>query len=150
MKDLWSLANGDMDYGIYLRFSKGVDKELRSVILSFTRWLRFFYKFPVKVVVYVKSAPYIVNKETREKVCASIFLPYDKKQNPYVNLATGDYDDLIKENGLYSATCSILSSLAHEITHYFQWINDADLNEQQANRKAINAVYKYLDYCDDK
>ena len=150
MKDLWKIDWPDSrNGGIYLRFSKNVDKELRSVIMAFSRWLRWYYHFPIKVMVYVKDAPYILTQVNKERGVASIFLPYDKSECPYIRLATGDYNDLVKEKGETNAKCSIICSMAHEITHYYQWLRDDELDETQATRKAIKIVYKYLDDCED-
>ncbi|MCI8332194.1 MAG: hypothetical protein HFE78_05160 [Clostridiales bacterium] len=133
---------------MYLRFSKGVDKELRAVILNFVKWVRQTYRFPVKVVAYIKASRFIVNGQTKEQVVASIFLPFDKEVSPYIRMATGDYEELIEEIDLFSAKCANLASLAHEITHYYQWIKDLPLDETQADRVARKKVYEYIDYCD--
>lgn len=150
MKDLWKIDWPDSrNGGIYLRFSKNVDKELRSVIMAFTRWLRWYYLFPIKVNVYVKSSPYVVNNTTREKVVASIFLPFDKEESPYIKLAAGDYNDLVMDRGETNAKYAIILSYAHEITHYFQWLKDDALNERQADSKAVRIACKYWNDCED-
>ncbi|MCI8589340.1 MAG: hypothetical protein HFE77_01285 [Clostridiales bacterium] len=146
MKDLWKV-NAQQNEGIYLRFSKGVNKELRSAILDFVKWVRQTYIFPVKVIAYIKASQFIINGQTKEQVVASIFLPFDQEVSPYIRLATGDYEELIEELDVFSAKCATLASLAHEITHYYQWIKDLPLDETQADRLARKKVYKYIDYC---
>ena len=148
MRDLWRTDNVE-NKGIYLRFSKGVDKELREIIMLFVYWLRCNYNFPVKLMVYIKDTPYIVNHLTNEKASASIFLPDDRTQSPRARIAAGDYYGLVAKMGEFSASCSVLASIAHEITHYYQWLKDetgeGELCEKQARRKSKNIVNKYLD-----
>lgn len=50
--------------------------------------------------------------------------PSDPEQEPYIRLAVGDYLQLLAAWGQDSALASILRSLAHELTHYFQWVRD--------------------------
>ncbi|MNW01524.1 hypothetical protein D3C71_1971690 [compost metagenome] len=45
--------------------------------------------------------------------------------------------------GKDNALAAILNSIAHEITQYFQWINDKEYNEKQAIMKANRVIYKY-------
>ena len=70
----------------------------------------------------------------------TFFRPYGYPVEPYIRLATGDYSALEEARGRDNALAVILSSLAHEITHYYQYINKADLSlrgeEIQASRTA--------------
>ncbi len=149
MKDLWYIDNRK-NKGIYLRFAKGVDEELKKKIQAFCRWVRKNYVFPIKLNVFISDASYVLNSQTGEKVSATIFLPYDRS-SPLVRISTGNYFKDIEEIDLFSADCNVLASIAHELTHYFQWIKDdtqnAELNEKQAQNKAKRIVYKYIDYC---
>lgn len=54
---------------------------------------------------------------------ATFFGPYDKLVEPYIRVSAGDYPDLLNKRGKDDALCAILSSVTHELTHYFQWIN---------------------------
>ena len=76
------------------------------------------------------------------------FLPYDKS-SPLARVSTGDYRKDIEEIDQFSADCNVLASIAHEVTHYFQWLRDdtAEPDERQAQRKAVRIVYQYLDDC---
>ncbi|MFS0605303.1 hypothetical protein [Peribacillus frigoritolerans] len=48
------------------------------------------------------------------------FAPYDKTVEPYIRIATGDYEESVSERGKNDALWAILSSMAHEIIHYQQ------------------------------
>ena len=147
MKDLWHV-DADENRGVYLHFAKGVDSELKSKIMAFCRWMRKNYVFPVKLVIFISDDPYIVNSQTGEKVSATIFLP-DDKSSPFARISTGNYQKDIEEIDLFSADCNVLASIAHEVTHYFQWLQseNPELSEKQAQSKARRIVYKYVDYC---
>ena len=147
MKDLWYIDTCEKR-GVSLRFAKGVDGGLKRKIMAFCRWMRRNYVFPIKLKIFISDAPYIVNSITGEKVSASIFLPYDKS-SPLARVSTGDYRKDIEEIDQFSADCNVLASIAHEVTHYYQWLRDdtSEPDERQAQRKAVRIVYQYLDDC---
>lgn len=152
MRDLW-LVNCNTDYGIYLHFDLEVDRDLKNEISAFLRWIRKNYKFPVKLNIRISSEYRVKTYATNEEVCGTVFFPDSKKYNPIIRIATGDYDFLIAKQDKFSAGCIILSTIAHEITHYFQWLKDMSDNnkfsERQATYKSRQIVNKYLDYCFD-
>jgi len=108
--------------GLLLRFEEGVDSEVREALKEFAKWLRYGYVFPIRVPVYVKAAERIKAKDG-DLVCGTFFWPGEYGAEPYVRIATGDYFDLKSERGRDNALASILGSLIHELTHYFQYIN---------------------------
>ena len=69
------------------------------------------------------------------------------KDEPYIRLAAGDYAALTAQRGKDNALASVLSCLAHELTHYYQWINALSLTpvgrERQAARYARYILYEY-------
>lgn len=140
---LWQLSewknyydNPSIRKGLHLRFENSVNQGVRLSILKFCRWIRQEFYFPIRVVVYVKAAPYIVAKD-KSKVYATFFGPENHMQEPYIKLSTGQFDQLLtKEVERDDALCIILTSLAHELSHYFQWINDVELTEIGQERQA--------------
>ena len=147
MKDLWHIDT-DENRGVYLHFAKGIDCELKQKIMAFCRWMRRNYVFPIKLEIFISDDPYIVNSQTGEKVSATIFLPNDKSSS-LARVSTGNYLKDIEKIDQFSADCNVLASIAHEVTHYFQWLRDEspELSERQAQSKAKRIVYKYVDYC---
>ncbi|PJN91482.1 hypothetical protein [Bacillus sp. mrc49] len=118
--------------GLRIRCKKGVHPEVRTVCLNFGRWLRKNMDFPIRVVVYLKSDYQIENRKTKEYVAATFFAPYDKDVEPYIRIATGDYDERIQDRGKVDALYAMLDTFAHEIIHYQQWINDEKTDEDEA------------------
>lgn len=83
---------------------------------------------------------------------AVFFEPFSYYTEPYIKIATGDYYDLQSRNGKDNALATILATLAHELTHYYQWINDIQLTpkgrEQQATRYSNYIIDEYSMTCD--
>lgn len=133
-----NLDKNEFRSGLHLRFQKGVDSEVRRACIEFAKWLRIEYIFPLRVPIYFKVSEYVKTLDG-ELVSAKIFLPYDRNTEPYITAATGDVKELIVEIGNDDALASILGTIAHELTHYFQWINgtDVDINEDKIERQAI-------------
>lgn len=121
--------------GLRLRCDKNVDPEVRTFCKDFTKWLRKEYFFPVRVPVYIK-ADYRIKAKDGEMVVGTFFRPYDYHTEPYARIATGDYQELVRKQGKEYAMWAILSSIAHELTHYFQYVNSVILTRIGEERQA--------------
>ncbi len=139
-------CNSDIRTGLRLKSDKGVDAEVKRACKDFCKWLRKKYCFPVRVPVYLKSS-YRIKSKDGDTVCGTFFEPDNACVEPYIRIATGDYNELVEKWGKDNALASILIVIAHELTHYFQWINDVDLTENGYDRQAINysksILYEY-------
>lgn len=140
---LWTLTKWEKYYynsknirtGLRLKFDKNVDPEVKRACKEFCSWLRKNYYFPIRVPVYLKSSPTIKAMDG-EYVSATFFGPFNKYTEPYIRVSTGDYNDLLKKRGKDNALATILRSISHELTHYYQWINDVKLTEIGEERQA--------------
>ena len=135
--------------GLRLRFDADVNEEVKRACKEFCIWLRKNYYFPIRVPVYIKSSAQIKSLDS-EYCSATFFGPYDKHIEPYIRVSTGEYEKSLKKNGKDDTLAAILCSISHELTHYFQWINDINLTdigiERQASSYAKFLVYeKYAD-----
>ena len=136
--------------GIRLRFEKDVCSEIREECIQFVQWLRKEYQFPMRVVIYVKNAEQM-KAMNGEMVSATFFGPYDLMQEPYIKVATGDYEENAEKWGKDSALTAILLTIAHELTHYFQWINSLSLTPIGQERQATKyARYIMDDYAETR
>ncbi|MFE0508308.1 hypothetical protein ACWF7H_29555 [Peribacillus butanolivorans] len=131
--------------GLRLRSEAGVNPEVRSVCIKFCKWLRTQMEFPVRVVIYLKKDYQIKNRTTKQMVTATFFAPYDKNVEPFIRIATGDYSELIEERGTKDALYAMLDSIAHEIIHYQQWLENRELNEEEAEEKGYILVDSYAE-----
>lgn len=80
-----------------------------------------------------------------EMVYGTFFQPYNKIYEPYIRVATGSYTDNSIALGRDDALALILETIAHELTHYFQWINDIKLTEIGYERQASSYANYILD-----
>ena len=124
-------------HGMHIIYEQGVDAEVHRAISDCAKWLRSKYLFPKRVRIYVKSARRI-KAQNGENVCGTFFRPADRNREPYIRLATGDYLELLEERGKDNALACILVSLLHELSHYFQWLNDLNLTLVGEERQATN------------
>lgn len=132
--------------GIRFRYNKTVPPDVKQSYTRFANWLRAQYYFPLRVVVYVKGEKTIRAKDG-ENVVGTFFEPYSPMDEPYIRIATGDYDEMARALGKDNALASILLSLAHELTHYYQWINNIQLTPIGRERQAtIYANYIVDEY----
>lgn len=118
--------------GLRIRCDKEVHPEVRRACLKFAKWLRNEFEFPIRVVVYLKKDYQIKNRFSKELVSATFFAPFDKCVEPYIRVATGDYLELLEKSGKDNALAAILGSVAHELGHYYQWVDDLELDEKGA------------------
>ena len=125
----------EMRKGLYFRFPKDTNKDVRRACIDFGKWLRHEFNFPIRVIVYFKIIPYI-RANDGSLVSATFFEPYSKTDEPYIRIATGDYHQMVKEWGEDNALGAILGSVVHELTHYYQWINDICLTDAGLERQA--------------
>jgi hypothetical protein len=116
--------------------------EVRGAIVRFARWLRTQYDFPMRVPVYLRSERILVNMHG-ERCTATFFAPWNRKVEPYIRIATGDYPQLKRQLGRDNALSGYLGSLAHEVIHYQQWIKANRLSEKGVARDASRIVVRY-------
>ncbi len=132
--------------GLRLRFDKAVDADVKCACKEFCIWLRKNYAFPIRIPVYIKHKEFIKACDG-ECVSATFFGPYNYNEEPYIRVAVGDYPVDVQIYGKDNALAFILHSIAHELTHYFQWINKIQLpedkEETQACKLATIIVHKY-------
>lgn len=132
--------------GVRIRVESSVDSDVKLACKNFVYWLRSEYYFPLRIPIYVKASKYLTTLDG-DKVVGSFFEPFDYSVEPYIRIATGDYETLKQSIGKDNALASILLSIAHELTHYYQWINNIELTpigrERQATRYAHFIVDEY-------
>ena len=86
-----------------------------------------------------------------EMVSAICFIPYEMKYEPYIRISAGDYNDMLEKWGKDNALAAILNSIAHELTHYYQWINGLELTDIGAERQAtVHARHILSEYIETR
>ncbi|MBC1479737.1 hypothetical protein HB981_07080 [Listeria seeligeri] len=130
--------------GIRLKIEKLVHPDLKRAFIEYAKWLRMEYDFPIRVPVYVKAKETITTSN-KEEISASFFAPFCKEDEPYIRIATGDYEELDADVGREDAIFATLNSLSHELQHYHQWIDD----EEVAEEGAVELTTEYINWLDD-
>lgn len=134
--------------GLRLHFEQDVDAEVKTACKAFAHWLRTQYVFPLRVNVYVKHSAKIKAMDG-DDVYGTFFGPFAIDAEPYIKIAAGNYAFYRQAEGRDNALASILHCIAHELTHYFQHINDAKLSprgeEMQATRCANQLLRLYAE-----
>jgi hypothetical protein len=130
--------------GLRIRVIKGVHPDVRKACIEFARWLRKSYEFPMRVIVYIKPQIRIKTFEGKS-VVGIFFAPYDKNVEPYIKIATGDYLELLGEIGKDNALASLLRPIAHEYSHYIQWLNNEEFSERKASRLSRKIMDSYYE-----
>lgn len=146
-------TDGTIKKGLFLHIEKGVDESVRVSCLAFAGWLRKEFKFPFRLNVYIKK-DYRIKAKDGDMVVGTMWRPADYNVEcngyPYIRLAAGDYLDLVQERGEDQTMWIILRSFAHELTHYYQYINNLPLTligeERQANVYANRILQAYDEY----
>ena len=132
--------------GLRMIYDVGTDPEVKRAINEFAIWLRGEYAFPKRVRVYLKNSER-VRANDGDFVCGTCFKPYNRSDEPHIKIAVGDYTKILSIRGKDNALAEYLWCIAHELTHYFQWLNDVELTlageERQANRCASEILEIY-------
>ncbi len=135
-------------HGMRLRCDKNINPEVKRACKEFCKWLRTEYEFPVRIPIYLKNSS-MIRAMDGEMVSATFFGPFDKYQEPYIRVAVGDYEELLEKKKKDNILASYICSIAHELTHYYQWINGVELTsigeERQANRYANLILNEYAE-----
>ncbi len=130
-----------MRTGLRIRGSRG-HPVVRRAVVRYAAWLRTTFEFPVRVPVYLLPGATFPTSHG-EIVSASFFAPWNRAEEPYIRVATGDYPQLRTELGRDDALASFLCSVSHEVIHYRQWIETGRIWERGVARRASRLVEAY-------
>lgn len=155
MNKLWNLQNYSaealhrtvMRDGLRIRIHSQVHPFLRREVHTFVRWLRANYPFPIRVNVYIPNTKKI--RANDGDLCyGRCFVPDDPDDSITIDVAGGyDYDGDFR--ALQNYTWGTIFMLAHELGHYYQYLNRVSLTprgiEWQATYYAHRVREAYYD-----
>ena len=135
--------------GISLHFEKGIEPEFRKLCIQFVSWLRKNYSFPVHINVYIKDCEKI--RLIGGQMAYGGFR-YFENRAPYIRIPARIEPNVREAYEDIEIYYSILSSLVHELTHYYQWVSqlaqtDA-VSERQANYFRFRVIEQFCKDCD--
>ena len=134
----------DRRSGVRVDFSKNVNLDVKRAIKELLAWLRKEYTFPVRIRIYVAGS-YYVKARDGDLVRDLFFWPENRDDEPYIKIATGDYEHWLKKIGKDNALSTILIALLKNLTHYFQWLNDKNLSLSTLKRQAKMCADEIMD-----
>lgn len=154
MNKLWNLENYSAEAlhrtvardGLRIRIHPQVHPFLRREVHTFVRWLRANYPFPIRVNVYIPNTKKI--RANDGDLCyGRCFVPYDPDDSITIDVAGGyDYDGDFR--ALQNYTWGTIFMLAHELGHYYQYLNRVSLTprgiEWQATYYAHRVQEAYM------
>ena len=135
--------------GISLHFEKGIEPEFRKLCIQFVNWLRKRYCFPVHMNIYIKDCEKI--RLLGGQMAYGGFR-YFENRSPYIRIPARIESDVRIEYEDIEIYYLILSSLVHELTHYYQWVEGLDqtddVSERQANYYRFRIIEQFCRECD--
>ncbi|MBQ9124803.1 MAG: hypothetical protein IJY14_03835 [Acholeplasmatales bacterium] len=134
--------------GISLHFEKGIEEELRNEYIDFVKWLRKKYIFPIHINVYILNCERV--KLLNGNLAYGSFRWF-KKRTPMIRIPSlinyNDYIGLTKEE-IY---ITVMSSLIHELTHYYQYVKKLEQTDKNSERQADYYRFRIIElFYEDK
>lgn len=131
---------------ILLKVKPSVNNFIEKEIRLFIKWVEYNYDFPRPLSFNITGAKYIINSVTGEKVIGSCYLPYSKSEHARINISTGDFFEIVKVKSKDQAVYSVLHTICHEIQHYYQWVDNLSLDEEEAELGANDLTCDYIKF----
>lgn len=133
--------------GIKVEFDNRISDELKKELIVFCNWVNRNYNFPIAVKINFFHARKIEALDG-ELVDGTFFGPYDFTEEPDINISVGEYNDILDASQLKKKELvyEYYWEIAHELTHYFQWVNYNKkyfFEEMQADRCATKRVKEF-------
>ena len=133
--------------GISLHIEKGIDPELRKLFIRFANWARIKYCFPIHVNVYIKDCEKI--RLVGGRMAYGGFRYYEHRP-PYIRIPARIEPWLREEEEELDIYYTILGSLVHELTHYFQWVAELEQTDSVSERQANYFRFRIIEqFCED-
>ena len=144
--NLWQTfekSNNDSENGgIFFHFDSGIDPVLKNEFTSFARWLRKTYVFPVRLNVYITNRETVLLQNGRRAYGSFRWYP---NRPPNIRIPAKPERELTEQYSTDEINEQILSSLVHELTHYFQWALGLEQSEAVSERQANYYRYRIIE-----
>ncbi len=128
--------------GIYFHYQKGIEPDLKQKYISFAKWLRANYIFPVRLNVYILNCEQV---RLRSGQMAYGSFRWYSARTPNIRVPSAIEPELLREYTKDEIYEQILSSLVHELTHYYQWVLGLEQSNAVSERQANYYRYRIID-----
>ena len=127
---------------VSFRYEKGIDPVLKKKYMLFAAWLRKNYRFPVKLHVYVLNTETVRLRSGKTAYGSFRWFP---KRSPVIRIPSAVDPGLLSTCSLNEIHEMILSSLVHELSHYYQWVSGLEQSSAVSERQANYYRYRILE-----
>ena len=124
---------------IRLHVERGIDKELRHKFIVLSKRLRKNYVFPTQLSIYIVNSEKVTLLSG--KMAYGSFRWFTNR-TPRIKIPAAYEKAELEKYGKDELDIMILSSLIHELTHYFQYCEKAEQSKAASERQANH--YRYL------
>ena len=128
--------------GISFHYQKGIEEELKQKYILFAKWLRENYVFPVHLNIYVLNCEQV---RLRSGQMAYGSFRWYSARTPNIRVPSAIEPELLREYTKDEIYEQILSSLVHELTHYYQWVLGLEQSNAVSERQANYYRYRIID-----
>ena len=128
--------------GFNVRYEKGIDKILKKKYKILFSYLRKNYVFPYHINIYIKNS-YKVRLNSGIEAFGKFHYYEDKSS--YIVIPSKLEINLLGEYTKEELRVSILGSLVHELTHYFQMCLDLNQSDEESEKQADYYRYNAVD-----
>ncbi|MBO5295340.1 MAG: hypothetical protein J6B71_08885 [Clostridia bacterium] len=134
--------NDAKNQNLMLHFDPDIEPELKTLYLSFSRWLRKEYFFPKKIHIYIRNCENIRLKNGKPAYGS---FRYYQKRTSMIQIPSKVEEHLLGEYTKEDLYEQILSSFVHELTHYYQWIDNLEQDNAVSERQANYFRYRIIE-----
>ena len=127
---------------VLFHFEKGLDPVLKKKFMLFAAWLRKNYRFPVKLHIYILNTEKV---RLRSGKTAYGSFRWFQKRTPSIQIPAAVESQLLTVCSLNEIHEMIMSSLVHELSHYYQWVSGAEQSNAVSERQANYYRYRILE-----
>ena len=135
-----NISYTDCDFSFH--FEKGIEPDLKRKYICFAKWLRKNYFFPVHINIYVLDCEQV---RLRSGQMAYGSFRWYSTRTPNIRVPSAIEPELLAEYTKDEVYEQILSSLVHELTHYYQWVLGLEQSNAVSERQANYYRYRIID-----
>lgn len=144
VNSLWDVARIEPGSrsGLRIRIHPGVHPFVRRELLTYGRWLRASYAFPVRVNVYIPNALKI--RASDGELCWGRLLWTGEMADPAIIDVAGGCR-AAEKRALQNHVWATIFTLTHELSHYFQRLKGVELTPRGTEWQATFWAHRVMD-----
>jgi hypothetical protein len=126
-----------------IRYLEHVDPRLKSEMVIYARWLRWWYPFPTPLEIRLIGRDVLT--DTDGVKCHLRWWQNDAGGPVTVEIAVGKFARNLRREGSWVAYATVVAAMARGVKSYYQAIRDAPLRKDHADRWGDRVLDAYVD-----